>query len=206
MDYIVIIVIVAVGLLVLYLRTVVKSTVEKSINHQFNVKLKEFEQNFTKELHSLDRKDKYQLAALDKRLESHQLAYSICNKLLEVVDSFDENLNIKASEDFKKFWNENCLYLTNKSREAVFNAYSQYRKFRIYYRDKNSELYRESLKSGELQEISKSMIDGFNNVLNVLVKSVDLDAQANEINFKALNTKDYKFQTEEENGKKKVKK
>lgn len=131
MDYIVIIVIVAVGLLVLYLRTVVKSTVEKSINHQFDVKLKEFEQSFTKELHSLDRKDKYQLAALDQRLEAHQKAYALARKMGHSIHSnTDEKLIFQ--KEFIEFWDSKCLYLEENVRNHFWESVNLYWAYYLY--------------------------------------------------------------------------
>ena len=63
-----------------YIRFFIKSTVEKSISHQFDVKLEKFKQDFAREITALERKDKFRLAALDRRLETHQEAYALVRR------------------------------------------------------------------------------------------------------------------------------
>jgi hypothetical protein len=75
-------------------------------------------QKFTKQLHTIDRKDKYRLAALDKRLDAHQDAYKVANFLLWTVHDKGEEWT-KAQKMYSEFWNNHCLFLTNEARIAL---------------------------------------------------------------------------------------
>lgn len=68
----------------------------------------------------------YQLAlrsaALDKRLEAHQHAYSLWRQLMGSL--FNGEVNAVASE-CHKWWSTNCLYLDADARKAFFDAFSR---------------------------------------------------------------------------------
>ena len=64
--------------------------------------------------------DKFRLAALDKRLEVHQQAFTLWRELM-----WSTNEERKLSEEIRKcqlFWKENCLYLDPKSRSSCLSA------------------------------------------------------------------------------------
>ncbi len=63
-----------------------------------------------------NRKLQWALAALDKRLEVQQAAYSEWKKIMGAVCGGDEIL--KTVLEAEKWWNKNCLYLDPVSREA----------------------------------------------------------------------------------------
>ncbi len=73
------------------------------------------------------RKNELRLAALDKRLDAHQKAYSISNM-------FRNNINVEDSRgkminQFDEFWNNYCLYLAPNSRKAIMELYKKYMEF-----------------------------------------------------------------------------
>jgi hypothetical protein len=67
-----------------------------------------------------ERADKFKLAALEKRLEVHQKAFSLWYDLMWSVNK-DEARDemVKKCDDF---WKTHCLYLDEKSREAFRTA------------------------------------------------------------------------------------
>ena len=69
-----------------------------------------------------ERKDKFRLAALDKRLEVHQEAYILWSKLTTVMSAPGPVKN-KIIGDCHKFWLNNCLYLDSKARDAFHSSF-----------------------------------------------------------------------------------
>lgn len=64
---------------------------------------------------------KYTHAALDKRLEVHQAAFSLSLQLPSAAE--DPTKNAKVLHDCDKFWKENCLFMLPKVRESFRVAY-----------------------------------------------------------------------------------
>lgn len=75
---------------------------------------------FAKELESIKEHNQLKLAALDERLNRHQTAYTLWRGLLSKAHKKDEiwDYAIKC----QKWWNENCLYLAQESRESFLHA------------------------------------------------------------------------------------
>ena len=68
----------------------------------------------------LERKDKYKLVAVEKRLEAHQQAFYHWEKLIEIIHEPDiEKRNIVLLEA-RKFFFENNLYLEKKTRNEFY--------------------------------------------------------------------------------------
>lgn len=68
-----------------------------------------------------ERRHKLRLAALDKRLQAHQEAYSLWRKLL-FADKQGDGVHDVVSE-CQDWWETNCLYLSSEAREAFRKAY-----------------------------------------------------------------------------------
>jgi len=84
-------------------------------------------------------RDKYNLAALDKKLEKHQEAFDRVWDFPSMAHkSYDSKENTDQHKDNLKWWRENCLYLEPKSRSAFINALSS---ANIY--DLNLESYKQ---------------------------------------------------------------
>src|SRR3990172_11560405 len=58
------------------------------------------------------------MAALDKRLEAHQQAYTLWLQLRRSVHKKNTDVVIKC----QKWWEENCLYLDMESRKAFMSS------------------------------------------------------------------------------------
>jgi hypothetical protein len=67
-----------------------------------------------------DRQNQLRLAALDKRLQAHQEAYSRWRKLLFNVAN--ENTIGDIVFESQKWWEENCLYLDPSARKLFYLA------------------------------------------------------------------------------------
>lgn len=95
---------------------------ERSIGHQFDLKLEKFKQAFQTELFARERKDKFQLACIDERLKAHQEAFNLSYQFMQML--FSENVSERAKivEQYKNFYATKSLYLTSKARKALYNA------------------------------------------------------------------------------------
>jgi len=66
-------------------------------------------------------RNQMRLAAVDKRLQAHQEAYSLWRKLVAHVHN--EEIGEVVLE-CQTWWDQNCLYLSESSRDAFHTAYS----------------------------------------------------------------------------------
>ena len=158
-------------LLGLYLRTFVKTTVDESIAHQFDLKLEKFKQDFEKDLHTLDRKDKYQLAALDERLKVHQQAFRITWSLLESIHDEGDTRG-EALRKLYDFWLDHSLYLTNDARKAYFQGLEYFRTYGLLLKVWHSNHDPKTEK--ELNE----KFDYISKLPEIIAKSIDIEAMA----------------------------
>jgi hypothetical protein len=71
---------------------------------------------------ALERRQRMQLAALDRRLEAHQSAFRLWRKLLGAVHDRDRIGSVVI--ECQEFWESNCLYLDAEVRKAFAIAYS----------------------------------------------------------------------------------
>src|ERR1035437_5368176 len=72
-----------------------------------------------RKMEETERKDKFRLCALDIRLQKHQEAYSLWEKMRHfylTVDTDEEKR--KTLNDCRQWWIDNCLYLTEESSIA----------------------------------------------------------------------------------------
>ncbi|HET7153081.1 MAG TPA: hypothetical protein VFJ29_04890 [Candidatus Kapabacteria bacterium] len=130
MDFITIIIYAGLALFMLWIKTSIKSTVEYSVKHEFDVRLQEIQLNFNKEAEARERKDKFRLAALDERLKVHQEAYALSVKFGSLLFNKDQRVNLL--QECQKFWNLNCLYLSTSARNAFSKAYVEYMNYELY--------------------------------------------------------------------------
>lgn len=68
-----------------------------------------------------DRRHQLRIAALEKRLETHQHAYALWRKLLFADKRNNEIYD--AVMECQAWWENNCLYLSASAREAFLKAY-----------------------------------------------------------------------------------
>ena len=67
-----------------------------------------------------DRQTQLRLAALDKRLEAHQQAYSLWRKL--IFHAADKDTIVPIVLEAQTWWENNCLYLDPESRKAFYQS------------------------------------------------------------------------------------
>jgi len=94
-------------------------------------------------LSASEQKHDLRLAALDKRLEAHQKAYSLWYRLRGSIR--DENQLFKIFQQCNEFWMNDSLYLTEKSRKAFDEAVRAAIEFRIMKEEGNSAKMKENL-------------------------------------------------------------
>jgi hypothetical protein len=71
-------------------------------------------------IEELKAKHQLRLAAVERRLQAHQEAFTLWRDLLSTIHTEDVRSEVlKCSE----WWNRNCLYLEPSAREAFANAY-----------------------------------------------------------------------------------
>jgi len=101
----------------LSLKTFVKTSVQESIKHEFEVQRQQMREEFERQQNELESKDKFRLAALDKRMEIHQRAFALGQEMLPLVHAQTEK-KISLLQKCEEFWNTSALYLTEEAREA----------------------------------------------------------------------------------------
>ena len=79
-----------------------------SVNHRYNSLLEEL-----KGRHQL------RLAAVDKRLQVHQEAFTLWRKMLEFA--YDDEVG-KVVLEAQAWWEQNCIYLEPEARQAFVDA------------------------------------------------------------------------------------
>ena len=80
--------------------------------------IEQIRSEFGVHMENVAQRNRLQLAAIDKRLEVHQKAYALCAELCEVVEESQNEL--KVSDAVYKchcWWEENCLYLNEETRQ-----------------------------------------------------------------------------------------
>lgn len=108
-----------------YLREKGKNLATREEVQGITQKIEEVKKEYNKQLEayksSLQLSNQLKVAALDKRLQKHQEAYSLWLKLLFSLRN-PEELG-KVIDECQSWWNENCLYLGEDARYAYKFAY-----------------------------------------------------------------------------------
>jgi hypothetical protein len=85
----------------------------------------------TEKRYKTDRKDKFALVALDKKLDVHQRAFSLSRKMFFAIHK-PEDEKYKVGKEAFEFWEENCLYMSIEVRNEFINAYWSFANYKIY--------------------------------------------------------------------------
>lgn len=110
-----------------------------------------------------ERKDKFRMAAIEKRLEAHQKAYALCSKFWVVVDTKRRDEVIDIIQESREFMSNYSLYLESGTRKKMidvigfFNAYCPREEFLSKFdAGKRSEALNTYIKEEKrLNELSK---------------------------------------------------
>src|SRR4051812_8238761 len=92
----------------------------ENVRTQYAERLENLAQENRKVLDRVSREHQLRLAALDRRLETHQQAFTLWRKLKSHI--YGENIGEVVME-CQTWWNANCLYLDPDAREAFVRAY-----------------------------------------------------------------------------------
>ena len=123
--YPLILVIAAVGaFLGSYLKKKAENVATKEDIEEITKKVEDIRTQYSEQLEShkasLQLSNQLKLAALDKRLQKHQEAYSLWRKLFFNLRK-EEKIG-PSIDECQKWWNENCLYLSDEARSAFHTA------------------------------------------------------------------------------------
>ena len=92
----------------------------ESVKTDYAAKLKLLEHQNSLLLEELRGRHQLRMAAIEKRLEVHQHAFTLWRRLLSTVHS--EEVNAVVTE-CQYWWDRNCLYLNPQAREAFNGAF-----------------------------------------------------------------------------------
>ncbi|WP_179190263.1 hypothetical protein [Hydrogenophaga sp. IBVHS1] len=104
------------------------------------------------------------MAALDRRLQAHQEAFSLWRQLyLRMNTTTDDELHAFSEliTTCEQWWNDNCLYLEPEARQAFSDTY--------YF----ASMYRTYLKMGKA-ELAQTNAEKVLNAGDVILKAVQL--------------------------------
>lgn len=160
-EIIIFIVAVFQGLVVLYIGTRLK----KSIEHKFDKKLEEIRQAFSREMADLDRQDKFRLVALDEKMKAHQKAFKLAQQMYRNIHSSDD-VRTQVQRDCEEFWDSYSLYLTDEARRAFREVQHCFNLYSVNYRYWN--LNRKN------PESSKRLEDAFNTIQDLPAKLISI--------------------------------
>lgn len=65
----------------------------------------------------IERKDKFRMAAIEKRLEAHQKAYAQCDAIYQILDERDKDVIGDVISDMRKLLTNYSLYLEKGTRK-----------------------------------------------------------------------------------------
>ncbi|MFC1551191.1 hypothetical protein ACFL6P_01370 [Candidatus Latescibacterota bacterium] len=103
-----------------YIRRKGQNLATKEDISEITKKIEEIRADYAKQIENLSHHNRLKMAALDKRLEAHQQAYTLWLQLRRSVHSKEKSneMVIKC----QKWWVENCLYLDMESRNAFMSS------------------------------------------------------------------------------------
>jgi hypothetical protein len=113
------------GFLGAYLKKKAENLATKEDIEAITKKVEDVRSEYSKqlELHkaTLQLSNQLKLAALDKRLEKHQEAFTLWRSLLFSIR--DEDKIGIAIDESQRWWEKNCLYLSDEARSAFHTAF-----------------------------------------------------------------------------------
>ena len=115
--------IVVIGIVVLitsffgsYIRRKGQNLATKEDISEITKKIEGIRADYAKKIETFSHHNRLKMAALDKRLEAHQQAYTLWLQLRRSVHNKDKNIDMVIK--CQNWWKENCLYLDMESRKT----------------------------------------------------------------------------------------
>lgn len=132
-----------------------------------------FQVHLDRKKFDLQRKDKYKLVAVERRLEVHQQAFNHWCKLRKVIHEQDVNKRNNAIKEAEDFFCNNCLYLEKNTREEFRNVISLVANYPILL-----ENWKHQDAGPDKEEAHKDMIDAWNRIFKfpeIIQSDVELE-------------------------------
>ncbi|EPS3433244.1 hypothetical protein [Vibrio alginolyticus] len=145
----------------------ITEAIEK-VRSQYNEKLQELIYQNNVQLEGHKALNQLRVVAPERRLQAHQEAFALWRKMLSSLHS-DERVNVVM--ECQDWYNQNCLYLSAKSREAFSVAYGALAIHNDLLQDRTQP---ESVKRNYLE---------ITNAGSIIVQSVELPALSADVRY-----------------------
>ncbi|HCH6572402.1 TPA: hypothetical protein NK433_005017 [Vibrio parahaemolyticus] len=145
----------------------ITEAIEK-VRSQYNEKLQELIHQNNVQLEGLKALNQLRVVAPERRLQAHQEAFALWRKMLSSLHS-NERVNVVM--ECQDWYNQNCLYLSAKSREAFSVAYGALAIHNDLLQDRTQP---ESVKRNYLE---------ITNAGSIIVQSVELPALSADVRY-----------------------
>lgn len=166
-----------------YLRKKAENVATKEDIENITEKIEKVRSQYSEQLEtvkaSLQLSNQLKLAALDKRLQKHQEAYTLWLNLMWSL--YDEEKIGPAVANCQNWWNENCLYLGEDSRGAFKTALL----LAVHFRQLTNVDAKEKRKwFDSINDAGKKIIEGVNlpSLGEDEIKNIELDSDENHNN------------------------
>jgi hypothetical protein len=103
-----------------YIRKKGQNLATKEDISEITEKIEGIRADYAKQIENHSHHNRLKMAALDKRLQAHQQAYTLWLQLRRSVHHKDKNIDMVIK--CQKWWEENCLYLDMKSKTAFISS------------------------------------------------------------------------------------
>jgi len=124
-----------------------------------------------------ERKDKFRLAALDRRLDIHQQAYYRWSKMIHMRFRDDSNDYLLDCQDW---YYKNCLYLESKSKLEFIICINNVMDYKTNWRMWQEAAQQKLKEKEEYSNVLKSMFHQIRNTGDYLAKGVDLNYETDK--------------------------
>ncbi len=131
----------------------------------------------------IERKDRFRMAALDRRLEAHQKAFEQCSFFISCLDERDTEKIKKVFDNAQNFYANYSLYLEKQTRKKFIEALgfiNSYCPRWEYLKDFKPEERQKELE--KYHQKSKIVFD----LSNIIQKEVELEPIVQEYNFNSF--------------------
>ncbi|ELI6429479.1 hypothetical protein RRM58_004795 [Vibrio harveyi] len=145
----------------------ITEAIEK-VRSQYNEKLQELIYQNNVQLEGHKALNQLRVVAPERRLQAHQEAFALWRKMLSSLHS-NERVNVVM--ECQDWYNQNCLYLSAKSREAFSVAYGAL------------AIHNDLLQDRTQSELVKRNFLEITNAGSIIVQSVELPALSADVRY-----------------------
>jgi len=112
-----------------------------------------------------NRKDKYMLSLIDRKLEVLQRAYTYSKRFINLVHA-DEEIKFNFIHKVDKWYNDNCLFLKPKIRHIFKDTIKKL----STYKDELNRYYEIKRSNGEIDEQYDILLENFSDIKTLPIK------------------------------------